>query len=61
MKSVLYRVAAIAAELLAGFAAAIGCSKQNPEPTKPAEIRWRGVATGYEDTTKPADKSSLKP
>ena len=102
MKSILYRIAALAIELLAGLAvtvllallalpdifciaslvhaprkvlcilallaalsglsAFIGCSsKQSPEPAKPAEIHWRGPATGYEDTTKPGDQSSLKP
>ena len=46
---------------LSGFSAFVGCSsKQSPEPAKPAEIHWHG-ATGFEDTTKPGDQSSLKP
>ena len=29
----------------------VGCFKQNPEPTKPAVIHWKGQDGGYEDTT----------
>jgi hypothetical protein len=47
---------------LSAFSAFIGCSsKHDPEPAKPAEIRWRGPATGYQDTTKSGEQSSLKP
>ena len=47
---------------LSAFSAFIGCSsKQSPEPAKPAEIHWRGPATGYQDTTKPGDQPNLKP
>ena len=60
MKSI-YRIFATVIELLAGLAAIFGCSKHSPEAAKPSEIHWHGVATGYEETTKPADQSSPKP
>jgi hypothetical protein len=56
-----YRTFALAVELLAGLAEIVGCSKRTPEPAKSSEIRWHGPATGYEDTTKPTGKSSIKP
>jgi hypothetical protein len=51
MKSAMCRMAAITANLFAAPAACVGCSPKqppSPEPTKPAQIRWHGPATGYE-------------
>jgi hypothetical protein len=64
MKSVLYRLAALAVKLLTALAAVlsacIGCSsKSPPDAEQPQVIHWKGGATGYEDTT-PADDSRLK-
>ena len=40
--------------IILGLAAAamicVGCSKQSPEPAKPAVIHWQGQDGGYEDT-----------
>ena len=42
-------------KIVLGLAAAamlcVGCSKQSPEPVKPAVIHWKGQDGGYEDTT----------
>jgi hypothetical protein len=49
------RIAALAAQFFAAFAACVGCnSKQTPEnpaPAGPAPIHWHGPATGYEGQT----------
>jgi len=58
MESVLNRMFALAVELLAGLAAIVGCSKHT-EPARPSETCWHGAVTGYQSTTKPADKSNL--
>ena len=44
----------------ATVAVGIGCSKQTPEPTKPAVIHWQGQDGGYEDTTAVPPKAATQ-
>jgi Mn2+/Fe2+ NRAMP family transporter len=46
--------------LAAATMVCVGCSKQTPEPAKPAVIHWQGQDGGYEDTTAVPPKAATQ-